>query len=121
MRCLVLLLLTACASTPTFGPDRTAIVRYEDGVRSCVTPPGLFAFTPEAKIAASGYGFGASISRTVTGTTTYDLDERSQYLSSALFRVCELRAQDLITSTQAASLFQMVTTDAADLLDVRRK
>lgn len=122
MRWLPLILLSACASTPTFGPDRTAVVRYGDGARACVTPPGLFVFFQDADGEASGYGIQVSGGLTVTGTRTYDsLSERSRFLSSALFRVCELRAQELITSTQAADLFRMVATDAADLLDVKRK
>lgn len=124
MRWLLALAMTsaACAGVPTFGQDQTAIVRYQDNIKSCVTPPGLFAFMPDAMAAASGYGVGGSVRYSATSTRAYEgLGPESRYLSSALFRVCELRAQGLITSTQAADLFRMVTTDAADLLDVRRR
>lgn len=123
MRGALLLAVAACAcvSPRSFGPDRTAVIDYEAGRASCVTPPALFAFMPSASASASYLGIGGGVQYTKTGTRTYDLGERAQFLSSALFRVCELRAQGLITSTQAADLFRMVATDAADLLDVRRK
>lgn len=115
------LTLAACAGPQSFGPDRTAVIEYRPGERSCVTPPALYAFGHGASARAGTLGVSGGLSYAKTGTRTYELGERAQFLSSALFRLCELRAQDLLTSTQAADLFQMVATDAADLLEVGRK